>query len=1183
MRQLMRCGVIGYLLFCLTGCEWNNNDKLFKSLDPEDTGIDFSNRLTYSDSLTVLEFEYMYNGAGVAVADINSDGLQDIYFTGNMVSSALFLNLGDWQFEDVTESAGVGTRGWANGVAMVDVDQDGLKDIYVCLGGPRGTTPDERANLLFINNGDGTFTESAANYGLADTEYSVQAAFFDYDKDSDLDVYLLSNALVNFNRNTSRPKELTGKAPSVDKLYRNNGDNTFTDVSEQAGILIEGFGLGVEICDINNDNWPDIYVSNDFLTDDLLYINQQDGTFSNQAGLYLKHQTYNGMGNDLADFNNDGLLDIVVLDMFPEDNRRRKLTMMGNNYDEFHTGLSYGYQPQYIRNTLQLNHGPVRKSNGTKEAIFSEIGQLAGIDATDWSWSALLADYDNDGWKDLLVTNGYRQDITNLDFMVYGRQVSRMGTPEAIKKQRLDMLNELPGIKIPNYIYKNLGDLTFEDVTEKWGLGKPTYSNGAVYADLDNDGDLDLVINNIDNKAGVYQNRANKIKKRNYLRIGFAGPQGNREGLGAKVFLKHNGQIQYQYFTPFRGYLSSVEPYLHFGLEEVTNLDTLKVIWTDGKQQLLTDLEANQELILRHEAAVAATEVAGDAVQPTVFKEISEPYGIHYRHRENEFVDFKVQPLLPHMHSRNGPGLAVADIDNDGLEDFYVGGATGYPGGLFTQQPDGKFVKVAHGLDTASEDMGTLFFDADNDGDQDFYIVSGGSAHVEGSSLYKDRLYLNDGKGRFEQAVGALPDLRESGSCIVAADYDRDGDLDLFVGGRVVPGSYPLSPKSCLLRNETVVEGDNRRVIFEEATREVAPALVKAGMVTAGLWTDFNGDGWVDLLVAGEFMPLRFFKNQQGRLVEVTDDVGLAHTSGWWNSLVGGDFDQDGDTDYLAGNLGLNSRYHATPEQPLCIYASDYDKNGRIDPVMCYYNQGKNYLAHSRDDIIEQINAMRARFRTYSDYAEATFEESFLPEELSQAYVVRSERFASSYIENLGQGKFAMRSLPVEAQLSPVYGMTTGDFDLDGHMDVLLIGNLFSGEVSVGRYDASIGLFLRGDGTGNFIPSSVQESGFFVDGDAKGMAQITLGDGQRMILAANNSDQLKAFVADKKGAMMYSARPQDAFAIVTLKNGNIFRHEFYFGSTYLSHSSRSLPISQEMQKVVVYDFEGNSTELTLGI
>jgi enediyne biosynthesis protein E4 len=997
------------LFFNLFQCR-DASRKLFSPISPETSGIGFANKITVGDSLSVLDFEYLYNGGGVGVGDINNDGLLDIYFAGNMATSKLYLNKGNLKFEDITEKANVRTTKWANGVAMVDINQDGFKDIYISVGGNRNTPEADRANLLFINNGDETFTESAVKYGLADRGYGIQSVFFDYDGDGDLDMYLLRNAFVSYSRNTSKPKLVHGEAASTDRLYRNNGDMTFTDVSREAGILIEGFGLGVEVCDINEDGWPDIYVSNDFITNDLLYINNHDGTFSNKAGQYLKHQTYNGMGCDVSDYNNDGNMDIVVLDMLPEDNKRWKLTSRGNTYDEFQNGIKLGYEYQYIRNTLQLNNG-----NGT----FSEIGQIAGIEATEWSWSPLFADYDNDGLKDLFITNGYKQDITNLDFVVYGDKTQTMGLPAADDKARQALLNELPGIKIHNYIYRNRGNLTFSDESESWGMSTPTYSNGAAFADLDNDGDLDLVINNIDEPASVMENRLNlshSKAKANYLRLAFTGPPANREGFGTKVFIRQKGSIQYQYFNPVRGYLSSVEPYLHFGLGTSQEVDSVEVLWPDGKYQVIEHVKANQVLPVDYASAKAHPIESVKAKNPLLFEEVTEPSGIDYLHRENAFVDFKVQPIMPHMQSRNGPGIAVGDVDGDGREDFYIGGAKGFSGALFAQQANGHFEKkTSTGIDSLTEDMGVLLFDADNDNDLDLYCVSGGSEATKESASYQDHLYLNNGKGSFQEALSALPEIHQSGSCVIAADYDRDGDLDLFVGGRVVPGAYPMPGETYLLRNDS--QTDSCR--FTDVTTEVAQDLKNAGMVCAALWSDYDNDGWVDLVVVGEFMPVRFFHNEKGKFIDETDKTDLGHTSGWWNSIVAGDFDGDGDTDYVVGNLGLNSHFHASDNEPLCIYASDYNKDGRLDPVMSYYVQGKKYVGHSRDNLIDQINAMRARFRTYTDYANATFEESFLPDELKDAYVVCSDRFESSYLENLGGGKFMIVSLPLEAQFAP--------------------------------------------------------------------------------------------------------------------------------------------------------------------
>jgi hypothetical protein len=1153
------------LLVILVGSQSCQESKkpLFRELSPQQTGIEFNNRLVIGGTPSVLEFEYMYNGAGVAVADFDLDGLEDIYFTGNMVSNRLYRNLGEWKFEDITQSSRTGSTHWSNGVAIVDINQDGYPDIYVCRGGPRGSEGKDRANLLFINkglvNGELQFEEAAAQWGLDDQSYSVQAAFFDYDQDGDLDMYLLSNALVDFNRNTSRPKDRSGKAPSADKLYRNNGDQTFTDISASAGVLIEGFGLGVEVCDMNADGWPDVYVSNDFLTDDLLYINQKDGTFSNEIAKYFRHLTFNGMGNDIADINNDGNMDVVVLDMLPPDNKRWKLTMMGNNYDEFETGQSYGYQPQYIRNTLQLNNG-----NGS----FSEVGQLAGISATEWSWSALFADYDQDGLKDLCITNGYRQDITNLDFMVYGNQILAMGTEEANRKQRLEALNKLPGIKIHNYFYRNKGNLQFEDASKTAGFTKPTYSNGMAYADFDNDGDLDLVMNNIDDPALLYENTTVPDNNNHYLKVALKGEAPNLNGLGAQVTLYYDGMAQRQYFTPYRGYLSTVTQKLHFGLGPETQIDSLAVTWPSGLVQVKPNIAVDQELTLFQKEAMPR-QPSSAKLSSTIFQENDSL--ISFKHQEDDFVDYKIQALLPHMHSRNGPGMAVGDVNNDQKEDLYVGGALGQSGTLHTQQADGSF-QTSSLTNPESEDMGALFLDADNDGDQDLYVVSGGSSKPMGDASYQDRLYVNEGAGNF-QKTDALPDFRVSGSVVTAADYDQDGDLDLFVGGRVRPGEYPLPPASMLLQNQSTPG----QIKYVKDAQALNNELAQLGMVTAALWTDFDDDGWQDLIVVGEFMPVTVFQNNKGTLTDITGQTGLKNTHGWWNGITSGDFDNDGDTDYVLGNLGLNSRFKATAREPLCIYANDYDKNGQIDPVMCYYIDGENYVAHSRNDLIDQINAMRSRFRNYEDYANATFEESFLKEEIATAHVVKSETFANSYLENLGGGKFRLSELPRTAQIAPMYGMLVGDYNGDRNLDLLAVGNFYSGEVFSGRYDASIGWLLAGNGKGGFDTIAVDNSGFFVVGDAKGLVNLYTG-AQELLVASRNNAALKTFartVANKT----YLPKTNEIAAIVQYKDGKRQKIEFHFGSGYLSQPSRRFQIPSDAVSVKIIDDKGHQTEI----
>lgn len=1145
--------------FSLYSCNSRKADALFQKLPSSASGIDFTNELTYSDSLSVLEFEYMFNGAGVALLDINRDGLQDVFFSGNMVSCRLYLNKGNLKFEDITEKAGLKTKGWANGASVVDINQDGYPDIYVCKAGNRNTPPGEMHNQFFINNGNNTFTDKAAEMGLDDDGYDIHTAFFDYDKDGDLDMYLLRNAFVNYNRNNVRAKTTDGKAISTDKLYRNNGNSTFTDVSREAGISIEGFGLGVSVCDLNNDNWPDLYVSNDFLTNDLVWMNNGDGTFSNKASAMLRHQTYNGMGNDVADYNNDGLEDIMVVDMLPPENKHWKQTMRGNTYEEFQYGLSYGYEPQYVRNTLQLNNG-----NGT----FSEIGQLSGVNATEWSWAPLLADFDNDGLKDLFVSNGYRQDITNLDFIVYGKKALFIGTPEANRRERMNELKKVSGIKIANYIFRNNGDLTFKDKSADWGMDDAGYSNGAAYGDLDNDGDLDLVINNLDEAATIYKNRSNELhKNQSWLRIQLKGPSGNQDGVGAKVLTWQGTEMQYHFFSPYRGYLSTVEPFVHIGLKQKP-LDSVKIVWPDGKEQLLQKPQTNRLLTIKY---ADANEVGPKQPnqQQTMFLNVSNNVGISYKHKEDDFVDFKMQPLVPHMLSHEGPGISVNDVNGDGLEDFFAGGAAGSRGAIFLQQKNGSFAQQMLADSNASDNMGSLFFDADSDGDADLYVVSGGvSAKKNGDPVYQHRFYRNDGRGNFTADAKALPPINTSGSVVTASDYDHDGDLDLFVGGRVSPGEYPVAPKSFLLRNDT----KSGQCSFSDVTHQSGLDASGLGMVTSALWTDTDNDGWQDLIVTGEFMPIRIFKNVKGRLTEISEQSSLKNTHGWWNSITGGDFDNDGDIDYVLGNAGLNGPLKATAEEPVCIYAKDYDKNGRLDPIMCHYLQGKEYIAHARDDINKQITPMRARFRDYESYANVTFREAFRDDEIKGAYVVKCQTFASAYLENLGKGKFVLKPLPLEAQFSPVYGMVSEDFNGDGNLDVLCVGNSYATEVQTGRYDAQGSLLLLNNGRGKF---TVDRKSANWQGDNKSVVRLT-ANGSSMFLVGSNSDSLRAYQFHRKAVKTIPVDPGDAFAMIVDQHGRKRRHEFYYGNSYLSQSSRQLVVHPATKSIVIYNNTGGS-------
>ncbi len=1129
-RSLAPVFILG-LILSFSSCNNSNSSntrsveadvpRIFNPLSPEESGITFTNTLQEDSVINYFSYPYIYMGGGVAVGDVNNDGLQDLYFTGNMVENKLYLNRGGLQFEDISGQAGVqADERWVTGATMADVNADGWMDIYLSVSGKFATTK----NLLYLNNGPGengipTFTESAEKCGVADEGASTQATFFDYDKDGDLDLYVANYPFTSFKtRNFTYQFLMNSRPPEKsDRLYRNKGDGTFEDVTEQAGLLSFGLTLSATVGDFNEDGWEDLYISNDFAPSDYFFFNNGDGTFSEKIRETTQHTAFFGMGADVADFNNDGLLDIMQVDMTPEDNRRAKANMATMNAASFWEIVNMGMHHQYMQNVLQLNNGVA--ADGLPH--FSDIARLAGVSSTDWSWAPLFADLDNDGWKDIFVTNGTRRDINNKD---YFENIEK--APYQVKKDlnKLELTRNMPAEKTDNYAFRNNGDLTFSPVVKSWGLSFEGWSNGAAYADLDNDGDLDMVINNIDDASLVFQNTSSEQQLANFLRVSLKGSPKNPMGLGAKVVLRHKAGLQYQHLTLSRGFQSSVEPFIHFGLGQEPSVEELTVIWPDGKQQVFRDIPANQLLEVDYKkASEPSASPSATGPDEVLFQEATRELGLNHKHTENPYDDFQHELLLPHAYSRNGPGLAVGDVNGDGLEDIFIGGATGSIGALYLQHTDGTLQKAAPGpweKDPDKEDLSALFFDADGDGGLDLYVVSGSNEVEEGSPRLQDRLYLNDARGNFEKTEGALPDMRTSGSCVKAGDFDNDGDLDLFVGGRIVPRAYPLPARSYILRNDSEGKG---RVKFTDVTEELAPTLLEAGLVTDATWTDFNQDDRPDLVITGEWMPITVLENTGKGFVDKTGDYGMAQSTGWWYSIAAGDFDQDGDTDFVGGNLGLNYRYQASPEEPFDVYANDFDKNGQLDIVLAYYHKGVQYPVKGREYSSAQIPAIGIKFPDYNSFAAATLEDIYTREDLDAGLHYQARTFASAYIENKGNGKFEARKLPNAAQVSSINGIVAEDFNQDGHLDLVLAGNLFASEVETPRNDASYGHFLAGDGKGNFRAVPFSESGLFLGQDTKGLALIRAGQGI-IILAANNDDQLKAIRVLSPGEGELSSR-----------------------------------------------------------
>ena len=1085
---------------------------LFTLLPSSYTGVRFENRVDFTPETNVFTYRNFYNGGGVAAGDLNGDGLPEVMLTSSQHGNKLYLNKGHFQFQDITDEAGVGGKGlWATGVTFADVNGDGLLDIYVCYAG--NIPGKRRANELYINqgldkNGVPTFKEEAEQYGLADEGPSTQATFFDYDRDGYLDMFLVNNSYRPANsfgiRNIRNVRDKLGGQ----KLFHNDGNGHFTDVSAKAGIYGSeiAFGLGVVVSDVNRDGWPDIYVSNDFFERDYLYINNHDGTFDERLDREMPYLSYFSMGLDIADINNDGWPDIYTTDMLPSDEYRLRTTSSFEGWEAYQAKVKNGFHYQLMRNMLQLNNG-----NGT----FSDIGQMAGVARTDWSWSALLTDFDLDGNKDIYVTNGIAKDVTSQDYVAFlANQQTMLRATKGKKVDFKSLTDAMTSTRLEHYAFHNNGDLTFSDVTASWGLDKPSFGNGAVYADLDGDGAPDLIVNNTNDEAFVYRNNARSLDKDNhYLQVKLDGEGHNRFAVGSKVTLRNGKATFFQELSPVRGFQSSVDYILTFGLGKIDTVQSVTVDWPDGRVSDVKNVAANQRITVKQaEATKAGRTGTGGPARPAkqLVTDITQRTTLPFVHHENEYVDFDREPLMPKMLSTEGPLMAVADVNGDGLDDIFIGGAKDQPSAILLQQQDGSFVKSNEKLlaeDSVSEDIGAVFFDANGDGHPDLYVVTGGTEFSEASSALEDRLYLNDGKGNFRKAVGALPPLALSGSRVAAADFDGDGAIDLFVGGRSVPGRYGLDPQSVLLKNDG-------RGHFTDVTDKAAPGLSHIGMVTDAVWKDIDGDGRPDLIVVGEWMPITIFHNAgHGKLVKL-NVPGLEKSNGWWNRIIAGDFTGHGRVDFIVGNLGLNTRLQAKESEPVTMYVKDFAHSGFVQQIISYYHDGKAYPLELRDELIRSLPLLKDRYVNYRDYARQTFADVFPRKDLEDAEVRNAYTFSTSLVRNNGDGTFTLVPLPLEAQIAPIYGIVAADIEGNGKQDLMMAGNFDGVKPEIGRMSAGYGVYLSGDGKGHFTPLRALESGFFVPGQTRDIQRVRTRAGSIYIVSRNN-DRPLVFRADR--------------------------------------------------------------------